>query len=1099
MYRSATRTNFVVFQRLNAQFPSAFWLRLHSTNQSFSNPFKALDTCDVEDPHWHTGHGNVYSVNVHLPHINHIQGLPWQRRHDALFIHSSAQIHGKNHISMHMHVGSIRLLSDKSDEKENVEKKPTSALGLASDKDGQEKGCNVAKPVKQQSERNATSESGQTGIMHGQDSNLKSSERQQLCPDKHVVSSKRKKNEMPHSLKKHKRRQSEGTKLKAETDSAKVGAYDRLQLLKEKLIRKLGRRWQSCDVITETFEDFPYYLSENTRDLLVECAGARLKQHKYSKFGESLPSSSHLILLHGQPGTEIYQEVMVRALARHLQASLLVLDSNFLAARDLKDDAHISGLLLDDDDDNKEVACENRQVDNSGNAEDESIKTMTNLLGDPIKATNAKDYRSHEGNFSKPRKAPQKLFAEDNKKCFQKQVDVESKYWTDEIKKLVLTDREDELKKLGKHGEELKKLWHDLIIGDRVKFKGAEDLLGKSRSKVRIGQEGFVTSISEGLPWKVRVKFQGRYGAGEADEVFCNAVDLEKVESNASDEAWLARFPELPIEALCKMVLYQNPVIVHFPDIQKWVARAAPVKGRGLFVSKLGDLLNKVNGPVVFIAGRTKEDTAPSTFNIFDESIFGPLLFDMSKPRSKEVEEENFKGIDRVFKIFKNFIRIVPPENGQLLHTWQKQLQADKKIAMKRKNQMLLEKSLAHYGMGCVELSDVDTLDLQLTRKSAEKVIGWARNICLSNNQIQVNEGMFWLEKKCLEGALIRLRALKDSTEDKMSHVMELAENDYEKSLLSSVILAQDIGVKFDEIGALDDVKNTLKDLIILPLQRPELFKKGNLRKPCKGVLLFGPPGTGKTLLAKAVATEAGANFLSVSTSSITSKYYGDDEKLVKALFALARKLTPVVIFIDEVDSLLGARGGSSEHEATRRIKNEFMATWDGLQSKESEQILVLATTNRPFDLDDAVIRRLPRRLLVDLPNAENRVKVLRIILANEDLVDEFDYDALAAETEGYSGSDLKNLCVAAAYKPIREFLAAEREGKMGCPSSSGTQDHRSQNAVRPLCLKDFIQAKSVIGTSVAYDAASMIQLRRWNEQYGEGGSRSQIVFGFSQ
>jgi SpoVK/Ycf46/Vps4 family AAA+-type ATPase len=126
--------------------------------------------------------------------------------------------------------------------------------------------------------------------------------------------------------------------------------------------------------------------------------------------------------------------------------------------------------------------------------------------------------------------------------------------------------------------------------------------------------------------------------------------------------------------------------------------------------------------------------------------------------------------------------------------------------------------------------------------------------------------------------------------------------------------------------------------------------------------LLFGPPGTGKTLLAKALATEAGANFISITGSTLTSKWFGDAEKLTKALFSFATKLAPVIIFVDEIDSLLGARGGSSEHEATRRMRNEFMAAWDGLRSKDSQRILILGATNRPFDLDDAVIRRLPRR-----------------------------------------------------------------------------------------------------------------------------------------
>ncbi|GAA0167873.1 hypothetical protein LIER_40458 [Lithospermum erythrorhizon] len=124
--------------------------------------------------------------------------------------------------------------------------------------------------------------------------------------------------------------------------------------------------------------------------------------------------------------------------------------------------------------------------------------------------------------------------------------------------------------------------------------------------------------------------------------------------------------------------------------------------------------------------------------------------------------------------------------------------------------------------------------------------------------------------------------------------------NEFEKRLLNDVIPSSEIGVSFDDIGALENVKDTLKELVMLPLQRPELFRKGQLTKPCAGILLFGPPGTGKTMLAKAVATEAGANFVNISMSSNTSKWFGEGEKYVKAVFSLASKIAPGVVFVDE-------------------------------------------------------------------------------------------------------------------------------------------------------------------------------------------------------
>jgi len=156
--------------------------------------------------------------------------------------------------------------------------------------------------------------------------------------------------------------------------------------------------------------------------------------------------------------------------------------------------------------------------------------------------------------------------------------------------------------------------------------------------------------------------------------------------------------------------------------------------------------------------------------------------------------------------------------------------------------------------------------------------------------------------------------------------------------------------------------------------------------------------------------------------SSIGSKWFGEGEKYARAVFTLASKISPSVIFIDEVDSILGKRERPGEHEAMRKIKNEFMSMWDGLKTKENERVLVLAATNRPFDLDDAVLRRMPRRLLVDLPDTVNREKILKVILAKEDVAD-IDFTAIANMTEGYSGSDLKkSLCCCSIYSNKRNI-----------------------------------------------------------------------------
>ncbi|KAI7053809.1 AAA-domain-containing protein, partial [Hortaea werneckii] len=182
--------------------------------------------------------------------------------------------------------------------------------------------------------------------------------------------------------------------------------------------------------------------------------------------------------------------------------------------------------------------------------------------------------------------------------------------------------------------------------------------------------------------------------------------------------------------------------------------------------------------------------------------------------------------------------------------------------------------------------------------------------------------------------------------------------------------------------------------------------------------MLYGPPGTGKTLLAKAVAKESGATVLEISGAQIYEKYVGEGEKMVRAVFSLAKKLSPCVVFIDEADAIFGSRSGAGNRNTHREIINQFLREWDGM---DDHGVFMMVASNRPFDLDDAVLRRLPRRLLVDLPVAKDRESILGIHLKNEALDDSVSLANLAEQTPLYSGSDLKNLCVSAALACVRE------------------------------------------------------------------------------
>jgi len=280
-------------------------------------------------------------------------------------------------------------------------------------------------------------------------------------------------------------------------------------------------------------------------------------------------------------------------------------------------------------------------------------------------------------------------------------------------------------------------------------------------------------------------------------------------------------------------------------------------------------------------------------------------------------------------------------------------------------------------------------------------------------------------------------------------------------------IVVKNPGVTFNDIANLEQAKQSLSELVILPMIRPDLFQ--GLRTPIKGLLLFGPPGNGKTFLAKAVASEANATFFNISASSLTSKWMGDSEKLVKSLFVLARYLQPSIIFIDEIDSLLSERS-TSEHEASRRLKTEFLVQFDGASTSDEDRILVMAATNRPQDIDEAARRRFSKRIYIPLPPQKSRLQLITHLLKRESVkMSNSELEKLAVSTEFYSCSDLTSLCKDAALEPIRELGMSVKD----IPADQ----------IRSVCYKDFENALTHIRPSVSKE--SVQNFEQWNQQFG--------------
>ncbi|XP_052836279.1 katanin p60 ATPase-containing subunit A1 isoform X3 [Drosophila gunungcola] len=315
----------------------------------------------------------------------------------------------------------------------------------------------------------------------------------------------------------------------------------------------------------------------------------------------------------------------------------------------------------------------------------------------------------------------------------------------------------------------------------------------------------------------------------------------------------------------------------------------------------------------------------------------------------------------------------------------------------------------------------------------------------------------------------------KCSPKTKAKHFSPLGYEAHLVDTLEKDILQRHPCIKWTDVAGLNEAKTILQEAVVLPVIMPEFFK--GIRRPWRGVLMVGPPGTGKTMLAKAVATECGTTFFNVSSSTLTSKYRGESEKLVRLLFEMARFYAPSTIFIDEIDALCASRGSDSEHEASRRFKAELLIQMDGLNAtmQEEKVIMVLAATNHPWDIDEAFRRRFEKRIYIPLPNEDTRSALLNLCLKDVCLSPSLNTGMIGDELQGYSGSDISNVCRDASMMAMRRLISGRTPDQI--------KQIRREEVDQPITLQDFQDARQRTKKSVSAD--DVARFEKWMEEYG--------------